>query len=159
MKPLHDYKAIFEASKSYPAFHRKVMQLASKPRPKATPYVPPVVIFTNQELAKKCQLAETSFNRLLDRNGVRPDIRIGSRMAFSKPLGDSIGLWVNALQCASTAQHAANYDGTSSIGFGGEGLKPEDKERALVAAERLKIRASVHLSKIISKQSPQNPKH
>jgi len=158
MKPLHDYKAIFEASKVYPAFQKKVMELASKPRPRDTPYVPPLVVFTNQELAKKCGLPETSFNRLLDRNGVKADIRVGSRMAFSKPLADQIQLWSNAVICSTSALQISRYDGTSAIGYGGEGVTPEQAANFQAVSQRLAERAAEHLAKIISRQSTPTPK-
>jgi hypothetical protein len=157
-----NYHAIFEASKNDPAFHRFLAEYEQKKTTsrlkvelaaKRSAATPSVKILTMTELSRKCATPETSLTRLLDRSGVNADVRVGNRMAFSKSLADDIQLWTSALKCASTAQQVANYDGTSPIGFGGDGPGTDERARLQDAADRLKIRAEEHLSIILSKQS------
>ena len=162
MTARNNYAAIFKASKNDPDFHQFLAEYERKKTTnrlrvelaaKRPTYTPAVVIFTMTELSKLTSVPETSLNRLLNSNGVNADVRVGSRMAFSKSLADDIRLWTTALQYASTAQRIANYDGNSPIGIGGSGPSPEERARAIDAANRMKARAAEHLSKILSKQS------
>jgi len=147
---------IFDGAPTPTNLEKRIATYLAKPKApaKAPAKAAPVQFSTISQLAKECETPETSFYRLLDRHGIKPDVRVGSRLAFSKALSDDIYLWSHSIKCARIAVACAEYDGTSPIGTGGSGLNPVEKAHALDVAKKLQARADARLAKILSRNSP-----
>ena len=126
--------------------HRTISKIAAPPAPR-------IVGVTTADLAKQCQVPETSLVRTLRRVGINPDIRVGLRTAYSKPLADAITSWATSMICANTARIVAEDDRM----LGCQGPKAEARARAAEAALTFQSHANEKLARILRRQT--NPKH
>ena len=143
---------LFEEGKNDLNFQRAVMAYKPSPVSRATP-APRIVGVTTAELAKMCQVPETSLVRTLRRVGITPDIRVGLRTAYSKPLADKITSWATSMICANTARIVAEDDRM----LGCQGPKAEARARAAASALSFKKNADEKLARILRRQT--KPKH
>ena len=135
---------LFEANKNDPEFQRAVMAYKPSPVHRATP-APRIVGVTTAELAKMCQVPETSLVRTLRRVGINPDIRVGLRTAYSKPLAEEIASWASSMLCANTARTVAEDDRM----FGCQGPPPDVRARAATSALTFQRNADAKLARIL----------
>jgi hypothetical protein len=63
---------------------------------------------THEQLAEKCETTPTTLTRFMHKHGIIGDVRIGSRLAYSKPLAEKIREAVFFSKLALCATHCAH---------------------------------------------------
>lgn len=77
-------------------------------RRKNTPSRRVIEAMTHEQLAEKCETTPTTLTRFMHKHGIIGDVRVGSRLAFSKPLAEKIREAVFYSKLALTAAHCAH---------------------------------------------------
>jgi hypothetical protein len=77
-------------------------------RKRNTPSRRVIEALTHEDLAKLTETTPTTLGRFLTRHQIAGDVRVGSRMAYSKPLAEKIREAVFFSKLALTATHCAH---------------------------------------------------
>lgn len=77
-------------------------------RRKNTPSRRVIEALTHEQLAEKCETTPTTLTRFMHKHGIIGDVVVGSRLAFSKQLAETIREAVFLSQLALLASHSAH---------------------------------------------------
>jgi hypothetical protein len=99
---------------------------------------------THEQLAEKCETTPTTLGRFLSKHEIAGDVRVGSRLAYSKPLAEKIREAVFFSKLALCATHSAHLirDTQPAEAAQGDALANEyraDLARVLATIPKFKI--------------------
>jgi DNA-binding MurR/RpiR family transcriptional regulator len=77
-------------------------------RKRNTPSRRVIEALTHEQLAEKCETTPTTLTRFMHKHGIIGDVRVGSRLAYSKPLAEKIREAVFFSKLALCATHSAH---------------------------------------------------